>query len=84
MSAAGDRYELRARYASRFNVCDGGRYVNDWTGAVDDLLAALARLEAVVECLAPYLPLVEDHHGSSWPYTPLAQSLRALDEEPRG
>lgn len=37
---------LRARYASRFGVPDGGRYLNDWTDRVDDVLAEVDALAA--------------------------------------
>jgi hypothetical protein len=39
-------YERRARFASEFDVPDGGRYINDWASRLDLVLAELERVTA--------------------------------------
>jgi hypothetical protein len=36
---------IRERYASEFNVPDGGRYANDWASRIDSVLEHVAALE---------------------------------------
>ena len=46
MTVQSTQEDLRRRYASEFDVPDGGRYANDWAGRIDPVLNRLAKLEA--------------------------------------